>query len=248
MKCSIYYKIGFSKNPKNRLQTVRTHNPLDVKLFATLKTDDYVEIEKELHKLFANKNSRREWFELHEEDLLHLKINYGFNFLISINSIENSEIKNKHILNEIKEIRIDNSKIDYFKTYFEELFDCKINDITQIKKCCNKFDTEIIKTAIDNLYNQSNEANKSYNLIYKVCSNILESKENPGRYFSKIVKAIIFKQYNRHAPEDEIKYIENCFNKSCDINEAIKTINSRKFYLNYYEFWDLLEDKYILAS
>ena len=34
IKCSIYYKIGFSKNPKTRLKTIKTHNPLDVLLIA----------------------------------------------------------------------------------------------------------------------------------------------------------------------------------------------------------------------
>src|SRR5690606_34101640 len=151
-----------------------------------------------------NKNSRREWFELHEEDLINLKINYGFNFLIPINSIRNTKIENEHILNEIKEIRIDNSKIDYFKSYFEQIFNCTINDATQIKRCCNKFSTEIIKESIDNLFDQSNTSQNAYNLLYKVCSNILESKENPGKYFAKVVKAIIHKQYHRSPTEDDI--------------------------------------------
>src|SRR5690606_7065238 len=145
IKSSIYFKIGYSKNPENRLRTIKTHNPFDVVLFATLKTDKYLETEKELHNLFSNKNSKRAWFELHEEDLLTLKINYGFNFLLPINSIKNNDVKNSHILNEIKEVRIDNNKIDYFVSYFEDLFCCTINDLKSIKRCCNKFDTEIIK-------------------------------------------------------------------------------------------------------
>lgn len=245
IKCSIYYKIGFSKNPNNRLKTVKTHNPLDVKLFATLKTDRYNEVEKELHNLFANKNSRREWFELHQEDLLTLKIDYGFNFLIPINSIKDSDVKNSHVLNEIKEIRIDNSKIDYFKSYFEELFEVNIISNKNIKKCCIKFDTDIIKESIDNLYDQGNDGDKSYKLLYKVCSNILESKENPGKYFCKVVKAILYKQYNASINENDIDYINNNYNIDVDVNEAIKDINSKKFYLSFDGFWDLINNKYL---
>lgn len=245
IKCSIYYKIGYSKNPKNRLKTVKTHNPLDVKLFATLKTDNYLALEKELHNLFSNKNSRREWFELHEEDLLCLKIDYGFNFLIPINSIKDSEIKNKHVLNEIKEIRIDNSKIDYFKSYFEELFSCIIKDNNTIKRCCSKFDTDIIKESIDSLYSQGNNGSKSYNLLYKVCVNIKESRDNPGAYFSKVVKAVLYKQYNYIMSVSEMDYLSENFLKENDVNEAIKTINSRKFYLDVSEFWDLIYSKYV---
>lgn len=245
IKCSIYYKIGYSKNPNNRLKTVKTHNPLDVKLFATLKTDNYLSIEKELHNLFANKNSRREWFELHEEDLLHLKIEYGFNFLIPINSIKDTTVKNQHVLNEIKEIRIDNSKIDYFKSYFEQLFNCEINNNKTIKRCCLKFDTDEIKEAIDSLYNQGNDGSKAYDLLFKVCSNIKESKDNPAGYFCKVVRAILHKQYNSVMHEEDIKYIQKAYNINNDVNEAIREINSKKFYLNLNEFWDLLNTKYI---
>jgi len=245
IKCSIYYKIGFSKNPNNRLKTVKTHNPLDVKLFATLKTDNHLKMEKELHNLFANKNSRREWFELHEEDLLQLKIEYGFNFLIPINSIKDDCLKNKHVLNEIKEIRIDNSKLDYFKSYFEELFNCTIKDNKTMKRCCLKFDVPTIKESIDNLYNQGNDANKTYSLLYKVCSNIKESKENPGAYFCKVVKAILYKQYDSIIEECDYDYISNNYKEEIDVNLAIKDINSKKFYLDYNSFWDLINNKYL---
>ena len=204
-----------------------------------------MQLEKELHNLFANKNSRREWFELHEEDLLLLKIDYGFNFHIPINSIKDSDIKNKHILKEIKEIRIDNSKIDYFKSYFEELFSCNIKDNNTIKRCCSKFHTDIIKESIDSLYNQGCSGSKAYDLLYKVCANIKESKENPGNYFAKVVKAIFYKQYNSVMSLDDFDYVSSSFNSNIDVNVAIKEINSKKFYLNYNEFWDLLTIKYI---
>lgn len=245
IKSSIYYKIGYSKNPKNRLKTIKTHNPFEVVLFAQLKTDDYLILEKELHQLFSNKNSRREWFELHEEDLLHLKIEYGFNFLIPIKTIKNSSIKNEYILNEMKEIRIDNNKIDYFVSYFEELFGCIINDKKIIKRCCNKFDTEIIKKAIDNLFNQNKESNESYSLLYKVCSNIQESILSPEKYFVKVIKAICYKHYNWVIGEDNVNYLKDNYNHKLDVNEVIKEVNSKKYYLDEDEFWEYINNNYL---
>lgn len=244
MKCSIFYKIGFSKNPKNRLKTVKTHNPLDVKIVATLKTDSHLSLEKELHNLFVNKNTRREWFELHQEDLLILKVNYGFNFLIPINKLVSSEVKNKDILNEIKEVRIDNSKLDYFKSYFEDLFCVDIKVLKELKKTCLKFDTDLIKAAIDSLYNQDLDANKSYNLIYKVCVNMYEIKTNPSFHVAKIVKAIMYKQYREVIHIDDISHIENNYNYDLDANDVIKTLNSKKFYLDEREFLDFVIDNY----
>src|SRR5690606_36565286 len=229
---------------KNRLATIKTHNPLDVKLFATLRTDDFLNIEKELHTLFSNKNSKREWFELHEEDLINLKINYGFNFLIPINSIKDTVIKNKHILDEIKEVRIDNSKIDHFVSYFEQLFDCKINDIKEIKRCCLKYDSELIKETIDSLFNQGTDTSTAYSLIYKVCGNIVESKDAPEKYFTKILKAIYYKHYQNALTAPDIEYLEEGYDRSLDINKVVKTLNSKKFYLNQNEYWSFINDNF----
>ena len=248
MKCSIFYKVGFSKNPKNRLKTVKTHNPLDVKIFATLKTDNHLELEKELHNLFANKKSRGEWFELNEDDLLMLKIDYGFNFIIPINSIKNNELKNSHVLNEIKEIRIDNSKIDYLNNYFDELFCCKIADLKQLRKCSIKFHTSIIKESIDSLYGQDMNGQKAYDLLFKVCSNVLEVKENPSLYVAKIVKAIMYKHYNQILDADDLVFIENNYDTDINANATVKTLNTKKFYMNKYEFMNFVFDNLTLNT
>lgn len=245
IKSSIYYKIGFSKNPNSRLKTIKTHNPFEVVLLATLKTDNYLQIEKELHGYFSNKNSKREWFELNEDDLIHLKVHYGFSFKIPINNIDNNTSVNSYILDEVKSIRIDNTKIDYFVSYFEDLFNCNIQDKKNIKRCCNKFDSDIIKKAIDDLYNQDNDEDYAYNILYKVCGNIKQSMINPELYFVKVVKAIFYKQYSINLSDDEIKYLEQNYNKSLDVNDVIKTINSKKFYMDENEFWKYIADNYM---
>lgn len=244
IKCSIYYKIGFSKNPKNRVKTVKTHNPLDVVLFATLKTDNYLILEKELHSIFANKNSKREWFELNEDDLTLLKINYGFNFLIPINSINNNKIKNKEVLSEVKEIRINNNKIDYVITYFEELFDVVVKNKKTIKKCCLKFESKTIIKAINNLYSQNQDAEKSLSLLYKVCDNINQMDVNPSKHVVKIIKAIMYKQFNCSLSYENCDYLLEKYNTELEHDEVIKDLNSKKFYLSEDDFFKYIIDKY----
>lgn len=246
MKCSVYYKIGYSKNPENRLKTVKTHNPLDVKLLATLKTKKSRSLEKELHNLFLPKNSRREWFELHYQDLLKLKIDYGFNFLEPIEYITDDYKEDEYTLGKIKEIRIDNAKLDALKTYFENLFETEIVDNIPMKKCSLNFDSELIIKAIDNLFEQGKDADTCYKLIYTVCCNLQESKENPGRYFAKVVRALLYKQYGYELMDRDFDYISNNFNKDSNVSKAIREINSRKFYLNITEFLVFINDKFII--
>jgi hypothetical protein len=60
-------KIGFSKNPKNRLNSIKTQNPKSYVMY-TIKVEEPTEIaariyEKKLHKKFAHLRIGGEWFE-----------------------------------------------------------------------------------------------------------------------------------------------------------------------------------------
>ena len=62
-----YYKIGKTKNLKNRMESMKTSNP-HIKLLLFLDKD----IEKDLHVKFKDRNITGEWFNLSKEDLEYL--------------------------------------------------------------------------------------------------------------------------------------------------------------------------------
>lgn len=64
-------KIGISKNPRHRLQALRS-GPLDVELiwYARIASAN---VERALHRHFAHKRVRGEWFELAEVDVKYIK-------------------------------------------------------------------------------------------------------------------------------------------------------------------------------
>lgn len=248
MKCSSFYKIGYSKNPANRLKTVRTHNPLEVKIIATLKTNNYIELERKLHDLFYNKRTRGEWFELKEDDLLTLKIEYGFSFKIKLNSILEHEKHNKEVLNELKTLRVDNHKNDVVKSYFEDMFSCEITDNKIIRKVSIKYNKDIIKDSIDSLFSQGYEANKAYQMLEKVCKNKKEALDTPNKYFIKIITAIFYNYYKSYLTNEDKIYLEKYIDvTNFDIDEVIKDINSKKFNFSVDEFWDYINDKFVFV-
>lgn len=55
-----YVKIGYSKNPKKRLDELQTGNPEKLKLIAVMQGN--LQTEKSLHDLYSNKRIRGEWF------------------------------------------------------------------------------------------------------------------------------------------------------------------------------------------
>ncbi len=61
------YKIGFTKNPRERFLDIRVsnHSVRMVSIYAGSRND-----EKALHKIFTDKNIRGEWFVLSNEDLV----------------------------------------------------------------------------------------------------------------------------------------------------------------------------------
>lgn len=65
-----YIKIGQSKNPKLREKTLQGEEP-NLQLLAIWEAP--VKVEKELHRLYKDKNIRGEWFDLSFDDLQEIK-------------------------------------------------------------------------------------------------------------------------------------------------------------------------------
>lgn len=60
-----FFKIGSSKNPEYREETLQAEEPEIVKISATPGPK---EIERQLHRLFSDKRLRGEWFRLTDEE------------------------------------------------------------------------------------------------------------------------------------------------------------------------------------
>jgi hypothetical protein len=68
-----YYKIGSTKNPKNRFRKYITENPNKIEVVIQKEAYSYIDAEKLLHELFNEKRCHGEWFLLNEEDLVLIK-------------------------------------------------------------------------------------------------------------------------------------------------------------------------------
>jgi len=76
------YKIGMTSGDLSiRFSSMRTSNP-NIELTAATMLNEYKNLEKDLHKLFEDKNISGEWFDLDEEDLSKLASDYGFTFFV----------------------------------------------------------------------------------------------------------------------------------------------------------------------
>lgn len=68
-----YYKIGRAIDPDNRLQTFTVKLPFEVEYEYVIKTKDRYALENELHRRFARKRIRGEWFDLNADDVIYIK-------------------------------------------------------------------------------------------------------------------------------------------------------------------------------
>lgn len=68
-----HYKIGISKTPQKRLQTLKTANPGQLCIVHTFIADPAEKAEAELHQRFAANRLNGEWFALTEEQIAQLK-------------------------------------------------------------------------------------------------------------------------------------------------------------------------------
>lgn len=67
------YKIGRTRDPKNRLKTFEIKLPFEVSFICTIQTTDMYRLEHDLHVRFAGKRVNGEWFVLEVEDIEYIK-------------------------------------------------------------------------------------------------------------------------------------------------------------------------------
>jgi len=58
------YKIGISKNARNRIKELQTGNSTKLELISVYQSDIYFKIEKSLHRRYKQYNTCGEWFSL----------------------------------------------------------------------------------------------------------------------------------------------------------------------------------------
>ena len=80
IKSKLGYKIGKTKNIKNRLKIFDVKLPFEFEIKHYIKTVNYNELEKHLHSYFIDKNINGEWFDLNLSDIEGLRL-----YLKSIN-------------------------------------------------------------------------------------------------------------------------------------------------------------------
>lgn len=68
-----YYKIGISKDTRNRLKGLNRQFPIQIVIISQIKCHDRRKVEKLLHKKYAAKRAEYEWFNLDPEDVEWIK-------------------------------------------------------------------------------------------------------------------------------------------------------------------------------
>lgn len=75
VQCGKDYKIGYTtKRAYTRLDSMQAGNPAQMRLVLTINTPKPKEYEAILHRHYAHKKVRGEWFELDEQDLEDIKM------------------------------------------------------------------------------------------------------------------------------------------------------------------------------
>lgn len=243
MKCANYYKIGHSKNPKNRRSTIQTHNPLSVKICALYKSENAIQIEKDLHNRYSLKRTRGEWFELDETDLIELKVDLGFDFKIKISDINKTDFENTKENHETKKYRLNNLDLDNAISHFENLFNVNISNTTKIKKACLKYDINIVMNCINNLFERDYSGATAYSKLNTFCKYEFEKQNNPVSYLLGIIKSIYRNHYKIDLSIDNLDTLSINLQGIINIDEFLKEINSQKFYLDSQDFWDKIPSR-----
>lgn len=73
LKSGDHYKIGNAIDPVRRLKSLQAAWPEPMEIVHKIESDRYKYIERDLHRRFAGKRVRGEWFALSDEDLAYIR-------------------------------------------------------------------------------------------------------------------------------------------------------------------------------
>ena len=132
-----FVKIGFTKeDPIRRLSALKTSSPFDLKIIGLIETDNCVKKESELHKQYADKRVKGEWFLLSNEEIEFIKLKYNnectSEFYKYCDLIEN------HFKDEKK-------AIDFIRSIYNNLENKKINNISKEENLIKKHFSNSLK-------------------------------------------------------------------------------------------------------
>ena len=241
MKCANYYKIGYSKNPTTRRRTIQTHNPFKVELCAILKTQNYAQLEKRLHKDYYLKKTSGEWFELKYSDLEDLSLSHGFDFKIPLSKLYNDVDFDNSKDNQItKTYRVSNRNRIMLIAKFEHLFSCEIKDLSNIKFCFTKYDHDVIDETIVSLYNRDMRSIEAYSMLKKTCKYNQLKKDDPLAYMEMVICSIYRGYYNHELPEDDVIWVKSLVKRIDDVDDFLKHLNKNKYYCDSEELFNVM--------
>lgn len=63
------YKIGVSANPKRRIYDIDSNSPFGVETICLEHFKNVYELEECVHESFKSNHKRKEWFEIHPQDV-----------------------------------------------------------------------------------------------------------------------------------------------------------------------------------
>ena len=72
-----YFKIGCTNNIKKRMHALGVKSPFPLQTHIVIPSDNIEFLEQQLHKRFAAKHVRGEWFSLSQEDLVAISHEYS---------------------------------------------------------------------------------------------------------------------------------------------------------------------------
>lgn len=85
IKCNKFYKIGMTKNYKQRINTLMVSNPYKIEPIVKVESNNINFLEKHLHNKFSDKKEKGEWFNLDPEDVAYMqRLDKGYFNIIKI--------------------------------------------------------------------------------------------------------------------------------------------------------------------
>lgn len=210
IRAAQFYKIGQSVNPEKRLKSIQTGCPIRCSYLGCIPTPRHIDadhFEKVLHSEFAVCRTYGEWFELSEDHIKSLIVDYGFKPLENPYPSDRTEESDKPS-EEIAKAREFVSDLKSLEAIYSTLSDgCGVSDYGRntLSKLLRSFGSHVSHEAIREAFTKFD-------------------KDKGWKYLTNIAKS--YKKYGRHVSDNawQVFYAVNKYNKTWEAKKVLDIV------------------------
>lgn len=217
IRAAQFYKIGITSDVKKRLRAIQTGCPIQCEYIGYIPTHEPEILEKDLHRKFQQFKTSGEWFDLGDDHIRSLVVDFNLKYITNPLSITSSETLRTSNSDALKESRNISADVNDAILFFESVYPKKgLTDmgLSELRKVIIKYGIKSTLAAMKHL-----SAKKDPGQMIASLNNAAKTHKNYGRHIEDKVWHLYFLVRDNEGIDEANKLLAEIMSSGIDISD-----------------------------